>query len=275
MSSILKLFRSSRDKKKDGRGDRQAAAHHASATAAGNRGDRPAQIETISPEKEKIGLFELWKAEASKTVDVVAVHGLQGDAFKTWECSNGTLWLRDYLPEEVPSARIMTFGYDSTVAFSNSVARIEDKALDLLNRLGAQRDESTSRRPVVFICHSLGGIVVKKALILAHERSSDPVFKDILINTKAIAFLGVPHKGSDSAWWANFVANALKGASIGLATNNALVADLRKDSSALSTISKQFIERGRDLSIYTFYERLRLKGVLVRTQFDVSEDSGK
>lgn len=115
--------------------------------------------------------------------------------------------------------------------------------------------------------------MVKKALVLAHERSSDPVFKDILINTKAIAFLGVPHKGSDSAWWANFAANALKGASIGLTTNNALVADLRKDSSALSTISKQFIDRGRDLSIYTFYERLRLKGVLVRIHFNVNEDT--
>ena len=275
MPSFPKLFHSSRGKKKDGRGDRQAAAHHASATAAGNRGDGPAHIDTISPEREKIGLFELSKAEASKTVDVVAVHGLQGDAFKTWECSNGTLWLRDYLPKEIPSARIMTFGYDSTVAFSNSVARIEDKALDLLNRLGVQRDENIGRRPVIFICHSLGGILVKKALILAHERSSDPVFKDILINTRAMAFLGVPHKGSDSAWWANFVANALKGASVGLTTNNALVADLRKDSSALSTISKQFIERGRDLSIYTFYERLRLKGVLVRTQFDVSEDTRK
>ena len=275
MPSFPKLSHFSTGKKKNGRGDRQAAAHHASATAAGNRGDTPAQNDTISPEKEKIGLFELSKAETSKKVDVVAVHGLQGDAFKTWECSNGSLWLRDYLPEEIPSARIMTFGYDSTLAFSNSVARIEDKALDLLNRLGAKRDESTDRRPVVFICHSLGGVVVKKALILAHERSLDPVFKDILKNTKAIAFLGVPHKGSDSAWWANFAANALKGASIGLTTNNALVADLRKDSSALSTISKQFIERSRDLSIYTFYERLKLKGVLVRTQFDVNEDTCK
>ena len=275
MPSFLKHLRSSGGKKKNDRGDRQAAAHHAPATAAGNRGDTAAQTETIASEKEKIGLFELSKVEPSKTIDVVAVHGLQGDAFKTWECSNGTLWLRDCLPEEVPSARIMTFGYDSTVAFSNSVAGIEDKALDLLNRLGAQRDGRTDRRPVVFICHSLGGLVVKKALILAHERSSDRVFEDILINTKAIAFLGVPHKGSDSAWWANFAASALKAATIGLTTNNALVADLRKDSSALSTISKQFVERGRNLSIYTFYERLTLKGVLVRTQCDVNETTRK
>ncbi len=267
-------FHFSTGKKKKGGGDRQAAANNSSsAAAAGNTGDQAAQPETISPEKEKIGLFELSKADASKTVDIVAVHGLQGDAFKTWEDRHGTLWLRDLLPEDIPSARIMTFGYDSTVAFSNSVARIEDKALDLLNRLGGQRDENTDRRPVVFICHSLGGIVVKKALILAHERSSDPTFKDILINTKAIAFLGVPHEGSDSAWWANVAANALKAATIGLTTNNALIADLRKDSSALSTISKQFIDRGRDLTIYTFYERLKLKNVLVSTHSDVNEDT--
>jgi hypothetical protein len=266
-------FHFSTGKKKKGRGDRQAAANSSSAAAASNTGDQAAQPETISPEKEKIGLFELSRADASKTVDVVAVHGLQGDAFKTWEDRHGTLWLRDLLPEDIPSARIMTFGYDSTVAFSNSVARIEDKALDLLNRLGGQRDENTDRRPVVFICHSLGGIVVKKALILAHERSSDPTFKDILINTKAIAFLGVPHEGSDSAWWANVAANALKAATIGLTTNNALIADLRKDSSALSTISKQFIDRGRDLTIYTFYERLKLKNVLVSTHSDVNEDT--
>lgn len=272
MPPSSKLFHFEKGRKKKGHGDRQAAANTSSTTAPANTGDQSAQTGTSSSEKEKIGLFELSTAEAPKTVDVVAVHGLAGDAFKTWEYGNGTLWLRDLLPEDIPSARIMTFGYDSTVAFSNSVARIEDKALDLLNRLGALRDEDTQRRSVVFICHSLGGIVVKKALILAHERSSDPVFKDILINTKAIAFLGVPHKGSDSAWWANFAANAMKGASIGFTTNNALVADLRKDSSALSTISKQFIDRGRDLSIYTFYERLRLKGVLVRIHFHVKED---
>lgn len=258
-------------RKKKSRGDREPAANTLSAAAAGNTGAQAAQPENISSEKERIGLFELSKAEASKTVDVVAVHGLQGDAFKTWESRDGTLWLRDLLPEDIPDARIMTFGYDSTVAFSNSVARIEDKALDLLNRLGGQRDKNTDRRPVVFICHSLGGIVVKKALILAHERASDPAFKDILVNTKAVAFLGVPHGGSGSAWWANFAANALKAATIGHTTNNALVADLRKDSSALSTISKQFVDRGRDLAIYTFYERLKLNKVLVSTHIDVNE----
>ena len=130
----------------------------------------------------------------------------------------------------------MTFGYELAWAFRSSVSGIEHKALDLLNRLSAKRNDDTPKWPIVFICHSLGGIVVKKALILAHERSSYPEFDDILANTKAIAFLAVPHKGSGSAWWGDFAANALKGASIGLSTNSALVADLRKNSSALTDI---------------------------------------
>lgn len=218
--------------------------------------------------KERIGLFELSKDNSGTSIDIVAVHGLQGDAFKTWEHENGSNWLRDFLPEDVPSARIMTFGYESTVAFSKSVAKIEDKSLELLNSLSSKRDEPDttsigSSRPIIFICHSLGGILVKKALILAHENLSDKYYKDIVDNTKAIIFLGVPHKGSGSAWWGNFAANALKAASIGRATNTALVADLRRDSETLTNISKQFVHRGRDLKIYSFYETQKLGGVVV------------
>lgn len=47
---------------------------------------------------------------------IVAVHGLGGDAFRTWTARNGTFWLRDLLPAEVPSARVLSFGYNSDPA---------------------------------------------------------------------------------------------------------------------------------------------------------------
>lgn len=97
----------------------------------------PTLVSTKSVCRQNFGLFELSKTENETTVDVVAVHGLQGDAHKTWEHDDGSLWLRDFLPADIPFARIMTFGYDSTVAFSKSVAKIEDKALELLNQLSA------------------------------------------------------------------------------------------------------------------------------------------
>ena len=274
MQRLPKFFQPAENKKKRKRsGNERLDAGTSCATVGDDPGEHMAQTGRLSFESDKIGLFELSTAETFKNVDVVAVHGLQGDAYKTWTHEIGTLWLRDLLPAEIPSARIMTFGYDSALAFSNSVSGIEHKALDLLNRLSAKRNDDTHRRPIVFICHSLGGIVVKKALILAHERSSYSEFNDILTNTKAIAFLAVPHKGSGTAWWGNFAANALKGASIGLSTNSALVADLRKNSSALTDIQKQSVERIKNLNMYTFYEMLRLHGVLVGTRFDLGKEA--
>jgi hypothetical protein len=72
---------------------------------------------------------------------IVAVHGLNGSARKTWtDKESGKFWLEDFLPHAIPSARIMTFGYDSSLAFSKSKAGIENFARDLLNRLKAARN---------------------------------------------------------------------------------------------------------------------------------------
>ena len=142
--------------------------------------------------EERFGLFELSGNSPAKNVDVVAVHGLIGDPSETWKHGNGKMWLKDFLVEDMPSARVMTFGYDSAVALSKSVGKIEDNTLSLLNQLGVESSPSYpavwNKRPIVFVCHSLGGIIVKKAIVLAHERRSEPAFKDILDNTKAMAF---------------------------------------------------------------------------------------
>lgn len=107
------------------------------------------------------------------------------------------LWLEDFLPEVLPHARIMTFGYDSSLLLSHSKGRIEHFAIDLLNRLWMLRQSpevcllfsspcqpprdttdsllKSRNRPLVFIAHSLGGIVVKKVCNSSVRRFSPVV----------------------------------------------------------------------------------------------------
>jgi triacylglycerol esterase/lipase EstA (alpha/beta hydrolase family) len=189
----------------------------------------------------------------TQTHSIVAVHGLNGSAFETWtDPGSRSMWLATMLPEAVPYARVMTFGYDSTLAFSKSKAGIDSYARDLLNRLRLAREQEDGavNRPVVFIAHSLGGIVVKKALIIAHEASSVyGVFSEL---TSAILFMGTPHRGSDVASWASTVSSI---AMLGRGVRRDLLNSLKQDSGVLSDISSQFIHRTVGLSILTFTEQ--------------------
>ncbi len=88
----------------------------------------------------------------------------------------------------------MNFGYNYAVAFSKSVGRIEDKAFELLLDLSDKRPFATSEalsKSIVLICHSLGGIVVKRSVICANERDSNQDYKDILENTRGNSFIDV------------------------------------------------------------------------------------
>jgi hypothetical protein len=48
------------------------------------------------------------------------------------------------------------------------------------------------QRPIVFVCHSLGGLVVKKALSLSLI-SQRHAYRDISSATKGVVFMGTPH----------------------------------------------------------------------------------
>jgi predicted alpha/beta-fold hydrolase len=105
--------------------------------------------------------------KSADNFSIIAVHGLGGDWEKTWTDDNGALWLRDFLPSQLPSARIMSYGYNSSTAFSKAVTDINDEAAMLLDRLdGERQNEDQKARPIIFVSHSLGGIVVKKVCVL-------------------------------------------------------------------------------------------------------------
>lgn len=118
------------------------------------------------PHAKPYGLFPLSESEPlgdskdSTGVDIVAIHGLNGNAYTTWQHENGNLWLRDLLPSDLPGSRVFTYGYPSELFFSNSVATLRDYSRQLLVYL--KNVPGGRERPIIFICHSLGGIVCKQ-----------------------------------------------------------------------------------------------------------------
>lgn len=87
-----------------------------------------------------------------------------GDLRTTWtHPETGDFWPRDdaFWPESIANkARVFTFGYDTGI-FGDSVANMYD-ACELLNvHLRGYRRGSLRDRPLLFVAHSLGGIVAK------------------------------------------------------------------------------------------------------------------
>lgn len=78
----------------------------------------------------------------SSSSSIVAVHGLNGDSKNTWTSRQiNAFWLKEFLPLDVPHARVMTLGYNAHAAFGNTTADIIDHAKSLLSSLVDKREE--------------------------------------------------------------------------------------------------------------------------------------
>lgn len=85
-------------------------------------------------------------------------------------------WPRDFLAGDVPNARILTYGYHSEVTrgyASASKSGIFALARNLLYKLQRERDVG---RPIIFVAHSLGGIITKEVgtLVQIHGSLNNP-----------------------------------------------------------------------------------------------------
>ena len=191
-------------------------------------------------------------------IDIIAVHGLDPldnplHATKTWSARNGKLWLSDFLPDRNPRIRVLLYGYNSSAVFGASTSGINGAAENLLNYLRIERKQAP-KRPIVWISHSLGGIVVKKAIINAYV--SGDYYEDIHDATRGVIFFGTPHRGGHLATLGDHLAKICRVVS-GDVRNNIMEA-LRKDSMFASDINKDFERRARalDLRVLNFIETL-------------------
>ncbi|KAF8512141.1 hypothetical protein BU17DRAFT_69322 [Hysterangium stoloniferum] len=159
----------------------------------------------IPPDGFNFGVKVLASGGDSPTVDIVAIHGLDGHREASFTAPNGVLWLRDLLPETLPNARILTYGYDArTRGVNRSNQALYDLSVDFMAKLSSFRVyTNTDARPLIFIAHSFGGIILKRALIHANATHIKhlPAHKAVEVSTYGIIYLGTPHQGIDLTDW--------------------------------------------------------------------------
>ncbi|KAJ5175268.1 uncharacterized protein N7482_001145, partial [Penicillium canariense] len=119
---------------------------------------------------------------------IVFVHGLKGEQEDWTSAESSIFWPEKLLPAQVADARILMFEYDDATidSFFNEEDLIAGISDDLVTELMGERRE----RPVIFVAHCLGGLVVEYALVRAcqHEKK-----KALASSTQGIILLGTPH----------------------------------------------------------------------------------
>jgi len=182
-------------------------------------------------------LLNIKRAIETKTVaDVVLVHGLGGSACSTWGYADEEAFPR-WLTEDFPEVDVWTVTY-SAHWWKNDMP-YGDRATTFGDAL---IEKGLGSRPIIFVTHSLGGIITKEMLFQAQQVAFSR-FSKVLNQCKGVIFLGTPHIGSRVAQFAK---------KIGWGAT--LVSQLRYGNDNLARLKTYFVglsnERGLENSAY-------------------------
>ena len=233
----------------------------------------------------------------------MALHGVSGHAWDSFASSHSsregikeTCWLRDELPRffqvEAGKAlrpRVMSCGYHANIWVKSTIDGLDAPVLDVVRCLDLERKQvnlvlhainidladttvEDPYRPLIFIGHSLGGIVLKQVRALHprrnHHIDSSQVVNEMIIRNKqrdptyispirACLFLAVPHQGTGNAdYFGTFLKAISKVLLPGFSPNANFVQDLERKNKRLADITDRFIQilNANKIDIISCYE---------------------
>lgn len=190
------------------------------------------------------------------------LHGLTGHREKTWTAANATEpWPKSLPATDIENARLITYRYDADVVHWTTPAgqnTVREHAQNLVNDLCDLRARTnTSKIPIIFVTHSLGGLVCQDALLVCINPNEEAQ-KDILASTRGVVFMGTPHAGSDFEKFATAVANIIS-LSLIEKPNARILGVLWHNSDVLATMKNGFLTMVRtrsEIKLHSFSEEL-------------------
>ncbi|KAI0118820.1 hypothetical protein GGR51DRAFT_134109 [Nemania sp. FL0031] len=176
-----------------------------------------------------------------------------GDRVSTWSSPPDSKfwWPKDI--QTRANARVLMYGYSTSVPTAEYLAQrtLHHHAEHLLEQLAAVRKEHP-RRPLIFVAHSLGGVLVKSALIFSNQAKDHSPPRAIVRCTAGIVFLGTPPKVHQHL--SSSVGSALRRiASVGRLNQN-ILRNLDRESKDLQFALEPFEAMKNDIDIVSFFE---------------------
>ncbi|MBP2330368.1 hypothetical protein JOF56_010753 [Kibdelosporangium banguiense] len=187
-------------------------------------------------------------------LDVVFVHGLDGDAYKTWMRKKETesFWPQ-WLASEFDDVAVWTVDYDAwSSGWRGQSMPIQDRAVNLMALL---ETKGIGERPICFVTHSMGGLLVKE--ILMHASDGRTEFAAFAPAAKGIVFLATPHTGSGLTKAVNALGILYRGTDA--------VEDLKRNAAYLRHLSDRYRNWADETKIrnLVFFETHKTKGLQV------------
>ncbi|KAH7145901.1 hypothetical protein B0J13DRAFT_525420 [Dactylonectria estremocensis] len=166
-------------------------------------------------------------------------------------------WVRQGIRRQADRARTLLYEHPASVEGATTLNTLADALLEELQALRSR--ESATGRPLIFVGHSVGGIVVKMALVKASRNSR---FEDILRQCYGVAFFGTPHQGSSYLSMHTLASSIQSLLQLSSALPTSVTNELRVGNRLLLHLDDDFKAIATDMRVWTIYETIdsRLSG---------------
>lgn len=182
---------------------------------------------------------------------ILFVHGLDGHWLETWRhdaCSKDDCWPH-WVGEET-GCDIWSLEYDAALSgWLDQAMPLPDQGSQVMDLLASA--PALKGKPLVFVTHSLGGILVKTALVYGAEE--DRRFQHIVDHVLGVVFIATPHSGAQLATLARVIKYLLR--------INPPVGNLEHHDPHLRTLNRRYqtLVKERGIEGYVYAEKRGVK----------------